>query len=692
MIAPLEVADLFCGAGGSSTGLAQACEDLNVEYSLTAVNHWDIAIATHTANHPHVNHLKAEVDKLKARALSERGYLDILWASPACTEHSYAKGGHSIDDQKRHSAWAIVREAERYRPKIIIVENVPPFKNWGPTEPVFHRNGKPKLDKKGNQVYRPIKSRRGQTYRAWFSAIESLGYTGRADLLNAADYGEPQSRIRLFMVFTAPAIDFEWPVPEFGPPDSLDVASGARKPWRGAREILDRRFPMESIFNRDKPLAENTLRRIAVGAQRFWGDPYLVILRRHADARGLNLPIPTVAAGGLHMGVAQPGLRPLVCSNGSNAKPRPDDRPGPTITAQGGRAMHLYVPELRPLICNGTSGAVPRTDDAPGPTVTAEDYQWTVVPELRPIVGANRTNNVPGSDDGPAPTVTTATGGGSYVAEPHAFVLGQQSNSAPRDVDDPMPTVTTGGKIRVAEPVAIVLGQHGGGVARSEDQPLSTVSTDGYVRVFEPVILDVRHGDRPHQPKTADEPLNTVTAKNGVGAAEAVIVSYAERDGKGSGKEPVPPKAASDPLGTVITRDRFGIAEPVIISYHGESANGGTHRPRTMDDPINTVDTSNRLALCEPTIEVLDSLPADAPKERIFQGTDGNLYLFDIWFRMLQPPELARAQGFPEDYVFTGSKEAQTAQIGNAVSVRVSKALLKQAILALRGDQVETAA
>lgn len=539
-VRPLEVADLFCGAGGSSTGLAQACDELNVEYSLTAVNHWDVAIATHAANHPTANHLRAEVDKLEARALSERGYLDILWASPACTEHSYAKGGHNIDDQKRHSAWAIPREAERYRPKIVIVENVPPFRNWGPTEPVFHENGRPKLDKKGEHVYRPIKKRKGETYRAWFSAIESLGYDGRADLLNAADYGEPQSRIRLFMVFTMPGIAFEWPQPEFGAPGSLEVAAGQRKTWRGAREILNRSYPMGSIFERDKPLAENTLRRIAVGAQRFWGDPYLVILRRHADSRGIDLPTPTVAARGQHMGLAQQILRPLVSSNGSHANLRPG-QPVPTITAAGARSYQYFEAGVRPLICNGTSGAIPRSDGEPGPTVTAEGYQWTIAAQMRPIV------------------------------------LGQ-------------------------------------------------------------------------------------------------------------------PKPSDEPLGTVVTRDRFGVAEPMIIAYHGESKSGGVHIPRTGADPLNAVCTNNQLALLTPTTEVLDALPVNAPKERIFQGTDGRLYLFDILFRMVQPPELARAQGFPEDYVFTGTKEAQTAQIGNAVPVAVAKALMRQAVIALRGGEFEAAA
>lgn len=647
---PLRVADLFCGAGGSGVGLAQACEQLGVPYRLTAVNHWEIAIATHRVNHPNVKHLKAEVDKLRSGDLCEDGALDIMWASPSCTEHSYAKGGHSIDDQKRHSAWAIVREVERYRPQIVIVENVPPFRNWGPTEPVFNADGSPKLDKKGEQVRRPIKTRKGEIYRAWFAAMESLGYTGRADLLNAADYGEPQSRVRLFVVFTVPGLEYHWPEPTHGAPDSLEVVAGLREPWRGAREIIKRDLPIESIFERDDPLAENTLSRIGVGADRFWGAAFLLILERHARARGLHLPLADGINEHGYLPLADGALRPLVSGNASAAVPRPDNRPGPTVTAQGGRAMHLYEPVLRPLLSGNSSEAIPRPDTAPAPTVTAQGYQCTFEAEMRPIVGANRTHNVPATDEEPAPNLTTAHGGGLYVAEP----------------------------------TAIVLGQHGGGVARPDSSPMSTIATDGYVRVFEPVIVDVRHGDRPHRPRTGKDPVTTVTSKNGVGVGEALIVSYAERDGKGSGKKvSVPKPAGADPLGTVMTRDRFAVAEPFIVSYHGKSATGGTHVPREMDQPINTVDTNNRFALCVPSLEVLNSLPADAPKERIFVGTDGNLYLLDIRFRMLQPAELARAQGFPEDYVFTGSKSDQTAQIGNAVPVGVARALLREAIVCL---------
>jgi len=653
----VRVADLFCGAGGSSTGLAQACEQMGVAYSLTAVNHWDVAIATHSKNHPEAKHLLTEVDQLQAGALSADGVLDILWASPSCSEHSYAKGGHNIDDQKRCSAWAIAREVERYLPAVAIVENVPPFRNWGPTELSRDRNGVPKLDKHGDVIKRPIKARRGETYRAWFAAIEALGYTGSARVINAADFGAPQTRARLFIAFTAPGIKFEWPRETHGAPGSLEVTAGLRQPWRGSREIINRDLPIHSIFDRKKPLAENTLRRIMVGAQRYWGEAFLVILRRHADARSLDLPLQTVAAQAQHMGLADVALRQLVSSNGANAIPRPTDKPGPTVTAEGSRSFHLYESKITPLVSGNCSDAIPQPEGDPVGAVTAKGYKFVVAPTMRPIIGANRTNNTPRSDDEPAPPPTT--GGGVFIAEPAAFVLGQQSNSAPRHTKLPSPTVATGGKISVVESKVIVLGQHGGGVARPGSEPFSTIATDGYVRIFEPVVLDVRHGERPHQPKLPGDPLGTVTGKNGVGIGEAslhrveiaepFVVSFAERDGKGSGKRITSPKTPENPLGAVITRDRF--------------------------------------ALCEPSVELLASLPDDAPKDRIFVGSDGVLYLLDIRFRMLEPEELALAQSFPPDYVFTGAKCRKTAQIGNAVPVCVARALMTQAILALRGPK-----
>jgi DNA (cytosine-5)-methyltransferase 1 len=652
----LTVADLFCGAGGSSTGSARACEELGVAYRLTAVNHWDVAIASHLANHPGAKHLRAEVDQLKSRDLASDGRLDILWASPACTEHSYAKGGHSVDDQNRVSAWAINREIERYRPQVIIVENVPPFRNWGPVEQVMNADGTPKLDKKGQPFTRPIKDRRGETFRAWFASVESMGYEGKWALLNSADFGEPQTRIRWFGIFTAIGVRVDFPAPTHGKPGTLGVDAGQLAPWVGAREIIDWNLRGSSIFERERPLSPNTMRRIEEGIRRYCSGPlaeaFIVVLRNHADAQSLDDPAPTITAGGLHVGLAET--------------------------------------------------------------------------ELRPFVGANRTSNMPVDVDNPVPTVTTATGGGLFMAEP--FVLGQQAGAVAREVTRPLPTIATAGYVRVFEPMVVDYAMRDGegsgkkpSPATPVDAPLGTVITRDRFGVVEPIVIDVRHGaDAPARNASVDEPLSTLTARNGLGIAEPFIVP---QQGDGT-------LAIDDPLDTLTTTSRGKrlvepVAEPFLTSYYGES-NGAMHPARGVDEPVPTVTTNNRFGLVEPylvahfgeregqaprTHSIDDPTPTvthrgagdlvepvaapiqgDAPRGRVVL-IDGKPFVLDVRFRMLQPHELAAAQGFPPGYVFTGTKEAQTAQIGNAVPVGVAYALIRQALVALGfGEQNGAAA
>jgi len=669
-VAPtIRAMDLFCGAGGSSTGMLQACDDAGVRLRLAAVNHWDVAIATHEANHPGADHFCVDVDHARMDKLAPDG-VDILWGSPSCTEHSYAKGGKSIDDQKRASAWVMPRAVEAWNPKVVIVENVRNMLKWGPVEPVLDRKtGKPKIGKDGKVIIRPIKSKAGETFRAWFSAIESLGYVGKWNLLNAADYGEAQTRLRLFVVFTRLGYRFEYPAPSHGKPGTLEVERGLLQPWKAARKIIDFELESMSIFDRKTPLSPNTMRRIEAGIKRYCSGPiaeaFLVVLRNHADSQSLDGPIPTLAANGQHMGLATPELRPFVCGN--------------------------------------------------------------------------RTNNVPKSVEDPLGTATTTTGGGFFLAEPEAtaFVLGQQSNAVARDVDDPLPTVATGGKISLTEPSAtpFVLGQHGGNVARSVDEPLSTIATAGYVRIFDPMIVDVRHGDRPHQPTGLDEPVNTVTSKNGMGIAEPFVIEPGRAvDGDvkpflatyyGEQENGARTNSIDEPVPTVTTSNRFGMVEPFIVPQDTEAQNRG------MDDPVPTIRTTSRgVRLVTPFLAAhfgerpnqeprthdieqplptvthrgagdlveaeliqpeLTAAPADAPAGRTVI-IDGKPYVLDIKFRMLQPKELARAQGFPDDYEFTGTKEARTAQIGNAVCVGVAKALMREALRAIFGDEIRAAA
>lgn len=341
----IHAADLFCGAGGSSTGLANACRSLGYKLDLLAINHWQVAIQTHTANHPDVRHLCESLDNINPRKVC-RDRLDLLVASPECIHHSNARGGRPMLDQSRASAWHVLRWAESLRIDNIIIENVPEFLQWGP----LGANG------------RPLKSRKGETFRAWAAALESLGYRVEHRILNAADYGDPTSRRRLFVLARRGNRRIAWPEPTHFP-TSGDLF-GPRKAYRTAREIIDWSIPGKSIFGRKKPLAEKTLARIEAGIRKFWGDsfllmlthggrlldidkplpvittahngeialiqPFTVVLRQNGGALSLDAPLPTLTAGGTHLGLLQPFL---VKYNGTALACSLDD-PLDTVTAK----------------------------------------------------------------------------------------------------------------------------------------------------------------------------------------------------------------------------------------------------------------------------------------------------------------------------------------------------------------------
>ena len=197
----ITVADLFCGAGGTSTGLRQACEHLGLKLNLLAVNHWDIAIQTHATNHPDAEHLCSTLDSVDPRKVVPSGRLDLLIASPECTHHSIARGGKPINDQSRASAWRIVEWCSQIRVDHVLIENVKEFQTWGP----LGANGQ------------PLKRQKGATYFAFLNALQSLGYTVEARVLNAADYGDATSRERLFIQARKGRKPIQWPQPTHGP-------------------------------------------------------------------------------------------------------------------------------------------------------------------------------------------------------------------------------------------------------------------------------------------------------------------------------------------------------------------------------------------------------------------------------------------------------------------------------------------
>ncbi len=386
------IIDLFAGGGGASEGIRLALD----RSPDVAVNHWQHAIDVHTINHPETHHYCTDVWDVKTKHHLPRGKVWLLWASPDCRHHSRAKGGKPVSEKIRGLAWVIPRVAEERRPAIIFTENVAEFLDWGPLGP----------DSK------PIKERRGETFRKWVRQLEALGYVVEWRVLCAADYGTPTSRRRLFIIARCDGLPIVWPEPTHGPGRSL--------PWRTAAECIDWTVPMHSIFDRKKPLCEATCARIAEGIRRFVLNskaPFLLdvdndgnivapslIQAGYGEREGqaprvldLGKPMGTVVAGGCkqalcaaflqkHNGktVGQPVSVPfhtLVSTNNKSlvaaCLTRPD---GPTIEARvdaplttvAGMVnhMHLVAPFLTRYFGSEKSG---QRVDVPLSTVTTKD-------------------------------------------------------------------------------------------------------------------------------------------------------------------------------------------------------------------------------------------------------------------------------------------------------------------------------
>lgn len=464
--------DLFAGAGGTSTGLAQACKKLSRTPELTAINHWNIAVETHRRNHPWARHFCTGIDAIHPGELHPKGRMDLLVASPECTHHSNARGGKPMCNQSRTSPWLVMKWLQDLYVDSVLIENVPEFQQWGP------------LGADG----RPLKSKKGHSFEAFISNLRSIGYNVEWRVLNAADYGDATVRERLFIqARRGRNKKIYWPEKtHFACPEQADLFRDTRQRWRPAREIIDWSLPSQSIFSRKKPLVNNTLERIAAGLKKFCGakaDPFLVVLRNHADGRSLNDPVPTLTASGQHVGLCQP----FVLGQQSCAAARSTDMPLPTISTAGAISM------VQPFFV---------------------EYHGSSRP------GAERTRSI----DRPLPTQDTNNRFG--LVQP--FIAELRSGKAANSIDDPLSTVTTkGAHHALVEPFVLSMEHsrggflmpvnHGSGDHRtySVDRPMPTVTTVDAWGLVEPMIMEYYGSQNGLHP--VSEPLNTITTKDRFG-------------------------------------------------------------------------------------------------------------------------------------------------------------------------------
>ena len=430
----IKAADLFCGAGGTSTGLVFACEEIGAKLDLIAINHWEVAIETHSKNHPEAKHLCESLDSVDPRKVVPDGHLHLLVASPECTHHSLARGGKPMSDQSRASGWHILRWAEALRIDNILIENVREYESWGP----LGANG------------RPLKSKRGETFRAFLDALRSLNYSVDYRILNAADYGDPTTRERLFIMARRGRKAITWPAPTHTRDGEPTLFGDATQRWRAAREIIDWNIPGESIFARKRPLAPATIERIKAGLRKFGGakaEPFLVVLRNHGNARSVDEPLPTVTAGGQHFGLCEPFLIGAGGPSGSG-KPRSVNEPLGTVLTENHTAL------VQPFILHlNRNGDPARSVEQPLATVTAQSADFGVVQPFIVPLNHGKGDQRAYSIDRPMPTVTTLDAWG--MVEP--FLVEYYGTGGARSVDDPVATITAKDRFGLVEVDGVAL-------------------------------------------------------------------------------------------------------------------------------------------------------------------------------------------------------------------------------------------
>ena len=488
------IVDLFCGAGGLTTGTILACDDLGLlKRRIVAVDHWDVAIQTHSHNHPEVVHACAKVGEANPNVLVPGGYVTLLTGAPECTFHSKAAGGRPMNDQSRSMPWDINHWITRLDVESILIENVPEFLDWGP----LYADDYPvtKLRR------RPIPEKKGQYFEAWIKSLRALGYKLDWRLLRAADYGAATTRQRFFMIGRKGVRSkICWPEPTHAKPTTVPILDlDTRKPWRPVKEVIRWDVPGQSIYSRvangKRPLVPNTMARIVAGLRKFSNltvitredvgqlspieaisdialHPFVVVMRNNCDASSIDDPIPTICAEARHFWLAQPYIVEYHNGRDGSRRVKPIDEPIRTVDTSNRFAL------AQPMIvtCGGAEGQGRNASgvDEPLRTVLTENHMALVNPLIVPVTHAgdgSRAHSV----DSPIPTITGARGGEFALIEP--LIVNNRANDGyfrGCRVDEPMPAATCHNPLALAQ---FLVKFNRGCTATGVNEPMDTITT-----------------------------------------------------------------------------------------------------------------------------------------------------------------------------------------------------------------------
>lgn len=468
------IVDSFAGGGGASEGIELALG----RSPDVAINHDREALAMHYANHPDTLHLPHNVWKVDPVEVTKGRPVGLLWASPDCKHFSKAKGGKPVKRNIRDLAWVVVRWAKQVRPRVIILENVEEFRDWGP----LTEDGK------------PCPARKGQTFRQWEGELKRLGYKVEHRELRACDYGAPTIRKRLFLIARRDGRPIVWPKPTHGDPRSDAVKSGKLLPWRTAAEIIDWSLPCYSIFltreegrkvGVNRPLAEKTMARIAKGLKRYV----------------INNPTPFIVP------TTHQGERRV-----------PDvDEPLATVTGANRGEQALVAP----FVTYAQQGGLNRSAHEPLHTITAsrKDQNCIVAPYLVPRYGERPTQEPrTRSVEEPAPVIVPTANGASLVA---AFMAQHNTDMVGHDAREPVSTIVQKGCTQAVVSAGLLSLKGTERRSSSVEEPARTVLAGGGHAAHVSAFLTKYYGA--DQDPRLEEPLHTATTKARFGLCTVTI-------------------------------------------------------------------------------------------------------------------------------------------------------------------------
>lgn len=682
------VIDLFCGAGGTTTGFDMArINGKKAAYVVACVNHDPLAIDSHWSNHPDVHHFLEDITKLYGHV--QNGFLFmtdhmrqlvrlvntyrafypdakvILWASLECTNFSKAKGGQARDADSRTLANHLDRYVAALDPDYIQIENVVEFMAWGPMtgKVVKSEDGYPccqvtflpkmvQVVDEENVVSEyqdgfycvgqliPESTKNGRDWIRWKQHLCSFGYRDQWRELNSADFGAYTSRNRLFGIFAKPGLPIIWPKPTHAKKPTKGGMFGDLKKWRAVKDVLDFEDEGQSIFGRKKPLVDPSLERIYAGLVKFvaGGKEAFILKYNSVNSAGKHVP-PSI------------------------------DEPCPTIACQNRLGM-VHASFIAKYYSGLPSNHIKSVNE-PIDALTTIDHHSIVNTSFiaQRNMGSPESRVV--SVDSPARTLTS-TAGNQDLVQCKPFVLNTNFNNVGKSIDEPGPTLVSSRRHPyLLTPVPFMVASNGGHIGSkvfSVDGPCRVITAADNKSVVTPSFL-TQYYSNGGELGSIEEPARTLATRDTIAKIQ---MKWFDKTYTGNANI----ASVEDPAGTIMPNDKHRLinCDPIILNpSHGGHATS-TANPCPV---IIARQDKAPLYLIQFAIDPEVSIPV-YPEDsevmvriKIFMSIYG---IADIKMRMLKVPELLSIQGFPANYKLAGNQSDQKKFIGNSVVPHIVKA------------------